>query len=330
MSIHLALRVAIESNIFITIDSAKPSMQLSTLEIASRLPIKDPRSIVILDQLLRFLSVKFLLKSSLRPVGLTPTQWDEDPKETSVAPLVIFGAENVLFERMSMLKDAILDPENSPFFTSKRADLFDVSSKNPILNKSFNEVMAFWSRIVIRKVLAKYKGLEEVKELLDVGGGMGIILHNIVRAYPHIRGINFDLPHVIAEAPVQEGVEHMAGDMFDSLPKAETIWMKAILHDWDDETCNKILRNCYNALREEGKLLVVEILAPENSNNDEDLSENAMVSEFYVMLLNLHGKERTAEQYDELARAGGFAETKFFHIWDGLHVMEFLKKKTSN
>ncbi|KAK4755810.1 hypothetical protein SAY87_009567 [Trapa incisa] len=135
-------------------------MQLSALEMASRLPIKDPRLIAILDQLLHFIGVKFLLKSSLRPVGPTPTWWvrthgltdvtrhmvtnkDEDPKETSIAPLVIFGLENVLFERMSMLKDAILDSKNSPFFTSKRADLFDVSSKNPILNNSFNEVMAF-------------------------------------------------------------------------------------------------------------------------------------------------------------------------------------------
>ncbi|KAK4744044.1 hypothetical protein SAY87_010356 [Trapa incisa] len=167
------------------------------------------------------------------------TNKDEDPKETSVASLVIFGAENVLFERMSMLKDAILYPENSPFFISERADLFDVSSKNPILNKSFNE--------------------------------------NIVRAYLHIREINFDLPHVIFEASLHERVEHMAGNMFDSLPKAETIWMKAILHDWDDKMCNKILRNYYNALPEEGKLLVMEILAPENSNNDEDLSENAVM-----------------------------------------------------
>ncbi|KAK4795179.1 hypothetical protein SAY86_013173 [Trapa natans] len=119
--------------------------------------------------------------------------------------------------------------------------------------------------------------------------------------------------------------------MFDTLPKAETIWIKVtILHDWDDETCNKILRNCYNALPEEGKLLVVEILAPDHSNNREDLFENAVVFKFYVMLLNLHGKERTAKKYDELARAGGFVETKFFHIWDGLHIMEFLNKKTSN
>ncbi|KAK4755811.1 hypothetical protein SAY87_009568 [Trapa incisa] len=159
-----------------------------------------------------------------------------------------------------------------------------------------------------------YKGFEEVMELLDVRGGMGIILQNIVRAYPHIRGINFDLPHVIVEAPIHEVVEHMAGDMFDSLPKAETIWMKTILHNWDDETCNK------------RKLLVVEILTPENSNNDEDVSENAVVSELYVMLLNFHGKERMTKQYDELARTGGFAETKFFHIWNGLHVMEVLKK----
>lgn len=75
-------------------------------------------------------------------------------------------------------------------------------------------------------------------------------------------------------------------------------------------------------------MLVVEILAPEDSSDEQDLSENAVVSEFYVMLLNLHGKERTGKQYDELARAGGFMETKFFHIWDGLHVIEFLKKTT--
>lgn len=222
MSVHLALRAAIESNVLNIIDSSGPDAQLSAVEIASRIPVENPNSIAILDQLLRFLSVKSLLSSSLRPDGPRPGRWvraygltditrhmvihkNGDPKETSVAPLVIFGAEVVLFERISMLKDAILDPENSPFFTSQRADLFDLSSRNPGLNKSFNEVMAFWSRIVIRRVLAAYKGFEEVTELMDVGGGMGIILQHIVSAYPHIHGINFDLPHVIAEAPCHEG-----------------------------------------------------------------------------------------------------------------------------
>ncbi|KAK4793847.1 hypothetical protein SAY86_011841 [Trapa natans] len=162
-------------------------MQLSALEVASRIPIKDPRSITILDQLLRFLSIKFLLKSSLKPKGVTMTQWvkmygitdvtqhmvtnkDDVPKDTSIAPLVIFGVENMLFQRMSIIKVAILDLENLPFFTSHKANLFDVSSKNPILNKSLNEVIVFWSPIVIRRVLATYKGFEEVKDLLNVRG----------------------------------------------------------------------------------------------------------------------------------------------------------------
>ncbi|KAK4755762.1 hypothetical protein SAY87_009519 [Trapa incisa] len=85
--------------------------------------------------------------------------------------------------------------------------------------------------------------------------------------------------------------------------KTGTHQRRAILHDWD-ETCYKIMRNCYNALPEEGKLLVVEILALENSNHDEDLFENVVVSEFYVMLLNLYGKDRTAIQYNEFARVG--------------------------
>ncbi|KAJ0078195.1 hypothetical protein Patl1_36997 [Pistacia atlantica] len=58
-----------------------------------------------------------------------------------------------------------------------------------------------------------YKGFEGLKVLVDVGGGIGVTLDVITSKYPHIKGINFDLPHVLAEAPTYSGVKHGGGDI---------------------------------------------------------------------------------------------------------------------
>ncbi|KAK4858172.1 hypothetical protein QYF36_012200 [Acer negundo] len=63
-----------------------------------------------------------------------------------------------------------------------------------------------------------------------------------------LRGIDFDLPHVIQHAPHYPGVEHVGGYMFESVPKGDAIFMKWILHDWSDEHCLKLLKNCYKGL----------------------------------------------------------------------------------
>ncbi|MFS7975683.1 putative caffeate O-methyltransferase [Helianthus anomalus] len=62
------------------------------------------------------------------------------------------------------------------------------------------------TRIVMKMILEKYKGFEGVKELIDVGGGLGANLELIVSKYPNIKGINFDLPHVIKDAPPYPGI----------------------------------------------------------------------------------------------------------------------------
>jgi caffeic acid 3-O-methyltransferase len=72
----------------------------------------------------------------------------------------------------------------------------------------------------------KYEGFKDIKTLVDVGGGTGKTLENIISSYPHIHGINYDLPHVIAEAPTIPGIEHVAGSMFESVPSGDAIFMK--------------------------------------------------------------------------------------------------------
>ena len=87
--------------------------------------------------------------------------------------------------------------------------------------------MACSTKTVIGAVLEEYKnGFDCLGSLVDVGGGTGGMIAEIVKAHPHIKGTNFDLPHVVATAPIRKGVSHVGGNMFESIPKADAIFMK--------------------------------------------------------------------------------------------------------
>jgi hypothetical protein len=112
--------------------------------------------------------------------------------------------------------------------------------------ESFNEAMMTHTSIVMKKIVENYDGFDSIGDctLVDVGGGVGANLAQILSKFPHLRGVNFDLPHVVSEAPPIHGVEHIGGDMFDEIPRCQAILMKWVLHDWSDEKCVDILKNC--------------------------------------------------------------------------------------
>jgi hypothetical protein len=76
---------------------------------------------------------------------------------------------------------------------------------NPELNKCFNACMASSTTIDLSVLVREYEGFKDIKTLVDVGGGIGKTLETIISSYPHIHGINYDLPHVIADAPTMPG-----------------------------------------------------------------------------------------------------------------------------
>ncbi|KAL2470658.1 Flavone 3'-O-methyltransferase 1 [Abeliophyllum distichum] len=127
------------------------------------------------------------------------------------------------------LKDAILEG-GVPFDRAHGMHAFDYPSTDSRFNKVFNNGMYSYTKIAMNRILEVYNGFEGVKEMVDVGGGLGATLNLIASKYPNIRGINFDLPHVIKDAPVCSGVEHVGGDMFESVPKGEVIFMKVNFH----------------------------------------------------------------------------------------------------
>ncbi|KAK9100090.1 hypothetical protein Scep_023520 [Stephania cephalantha] len=203
-------------------------------------------------------------------------------------------------------------------------NVYEYGAKHPEMNELFNRSMSDDSAIIMKKILENYKGFEGLKVLVDVGGGVGTNSNMIVSQSPTIRGINFDLPHVIETAPSYPGVEHVGGDMFVSIPKGDAIFMKWVLHNWSDEQCLTLLKKCYQALPDEGKVIVVETIVPAvpNPNNATRLS---YTYDLLMMAFSSQAKERTKEEFEALAKKSGFAGIRLACDACSLWVIEFLK-----
>ncbi|XP_062197344.1 probable inactive methyltransferase Os04g0175900 [Phragmites australis] len=161
--------------------------------------------------------------------------------------------------------------------------------------------------------------------LVDVGGGTGATLAMIANRYKHIRGINFDMSHVISEAPSLPGVEHVAGSWFDSIPTGDAVFMKWILHMQNDEDCIKILKNCHRALPDKGKVIVVQSVLPETPESTPAARDSFTMD--IIMLVNFNGgKDRTEQEYAKLARDAGFAGAfRSTYIFCNIYALEFTK-----
>jgi hypothetical protein len=150
--------------------------------------------------------------------------------------------------------------------------------------------------------------------LLDVAGGPGSIAIPIGRRYPHLRGIIMDLAPVCAIA--QEHITHngldarfttAAADLFAGpYPSgADVILLGFILHDWDDDVCRQILRQCFAALPPQGTLLVVEKVL----NNDYLGATAALMMDLHMLVVSAPGgRERSEAEYRTLIEQTGFTE----------------------
>jgi ubiquinone/menaquinone biosynthesis C-methylase UbiE len=148
----------------------------------------------------------------------------------------------------------------------------------------------------------------ELTTVVDVGGGRGALLGAILQANPHLRGVLFEAPHVIATArPALEAqgladrCQFVAGDFFEALPiGGDAYILKWILVSWDDEQAVTILQNCHRAMRTTGKLLVVERIIP--IGNEPFYGKLADLN----LLVLYRGRHRTEAEYRTLFARAGF------------------------
>ncbi|KAB2042342.1 hypothetical protein ES319_D02G209000v1 [Gossypium barbadense] len=200
-------------------------------------------------------------------------------------------------------------------------EIWDLTSRDPNFNKLFNDGLACTSKFITSAILSGYKqGFNSIGSLVDVGGGTGGLISEIVKVYPHIKGVNFDLPHVVSTAPAYNGVSHIGGDMFNAIPNTDAIIIKWVLHNWNDEECIKILRNCKKAIpRENGKVIIVEIILKEDGSGVFD--DIGFVMDL-VMFAHNSGKERTEAEWKKILEGGGFSHYKIINIPAMVSIIE--------
>ncbi|XP_076953306.1 cathecol O-methyltransferase 1-like [Bidens hawaiensis] len=332
-SLSMVLGNTLKLKVLETIAEFGPDAQLSSYDIASRLSISNPDAPNMLDRMLRLLASHSIVTCTegvheSRPVrvyGLALVAKYFIPNEdgASLGPFMHFVQDKVITDSWLELKDSVLKG-GVPFEKAYGAQVFEYSASDARFNEVFNKAMTSHTTIVMNEILKHYCGFDDLKSVVDVGGGLGINLSMIVSKHPTLKGINFDLPHVTQRAPLHPGIEHVGGDMFKEVPQGDAIFMKWIVHDWNDDSCIKLLKNCYKALSENGKVIVVEAILPFLPNTDSSDRLNTHL-DFAIMTQFSGGKERTEDEFLALAKGGGFKgirkECRVCNFW----VMEFYK-----
>ena len=225
-------------------------------------------------------------------------------------------------ERWTLLVDSVRTGTSVvPALRGKSS--FDYFADEPELAELFNQTMTSVSEMTDATVVAGYD-FGAYPTIVDVGGGHGPLLAAILAAAPASRGILYDLPLVVSDAPkllrergVADQVRIAEGSFFDSVPGGgDAYLLKNIIHDWPDEEAGQILRNVRAAAGHRATLLLVEFVIPEH---DRDFPGKWVDLE---MLLNLGARERTAAEYRDLLSQAGFRMTRVVQTASPLSVVE--------
>ncbi|KAG2265273.1 hypothetical protein Bca52824_072352 [Brassica carinata] len=301
----MVLKASLELGVFDTLyaDAARTDSFLSPSDIASRLPTtpRNPEAPVLLDRMLRLLASYSMVKCSKVSSVKGERVYRAEPicrfflKDNiqdigSLASQVIINFDSVFFNTWVQLKDVVLEGGDAFGRAHGGMKLFDYMGTDERFSKLFNQT-GFTIAVV--------------KNALD--------------------GINFDLTCALAQAPSYPGVKHVAGDMFVDVPTGDTMILKRILHDWTDEDCVKILKNCWTSLPNNGKIVVTELVTPDDAENG-DINANIAFDMDMLMFTQCSGEiERSRAVFKALAAAAGFNQCKFvcqaYHCW----IIEFCK-----
>lgn len=191
-------------------------------------------------------------------------------------------------------------------------------AEHPEHGATFDRAMTQLSRASAEAVVRAYD-FSPFRHIVDVGGGQGLMLAEILRAHPHIRGTLFDQRGVIARARAvlaERGVidrcDVVGGSFFEALPEgADAYLMRAVIHDWSDDEAIAILKVCRRATQNAARLLLVERLV--GRPNELPATKFSDLN----MLVSPGGRERTREAFSDLLAKSGFELTCVFAA--GIH-----------
>jgi hypothetical protein len=201
--------------------------------------------------------------------------------------------------------------------------IFDWLASHPAEASLFNDTMVGVHGMEPAAVAAAYD-FSGFQTIADVGGSTGNMLSTILGRHAGPRGILFDMPHVVRDAPAliqQRGLTDRIriepGSFFESVPAgADAYILSHVIHDWNEKQCLAILDNCRRAMNAHGRLLLVEMVLPSG-----DTPHPGKMLDM-VMLVTPGGQERTAAEYSALLDKAGFRLTRVVPTASPVSIVE--------
>jgi hypothetical protein len=201
--------------------------------------------------------------------------------------------------------------------------LFEYLQNNPGMAQFFSETMVGFHGREPPAVAEAYD-FSGIGSLVDVGGASGNMLGHVLSRHSGVKGVLYDLPHVVVDAHpllesfgVADRVTIESGSFFERVPAGHDAYLLShIIHDWDDDENATILRNVREAMRPDGKMLIVEMVLPDGDEPHMGKMLDMM------MLLVPGGEERTATEYSKLLEPNGFRVTHVVPTNSAVSVVE--------
>jgi O-methyltransferase/methyltransferase family protein len=185
---------------------------------------------------------------------------------------------------------------------------FEHLAADPDREAAFQASMADRAQREAADVVAAYD-FAGLRDVVDVGGGSGVLLEAILRATPGLRGVLVDRPEAVerasarlAAARLDARCECVVGDFFDSVvPGADAYLLSRVIHDWDDADAQRVLTTCREAMPVGARLILVDAIVPERAHDGPE----AVRMDVHMLML-LGARERTEAQFRRLLADAGF------------------------
>lgn len=239
-------------------------------------------------------------------IALTPT--GHELREGRLRELARYVGTPFMWTPWSRLAEAVRSPEKTAFDRALGAPLFEYLDQEAEAAALYHRAVDAFTRREAQ-ALAAMHDFSGVKTVVDVGGGLGALLHELGQRFPTIEElVLFDRPAVIERVekgplPQQLGERLVLapGDFFAGMPvDADVFVLKHVLHNWEDEQCLSMLRHCAARLRPGGQLLIVEGILLPGLRRD-----RVALLDLEMFVLCGEGRERTKPEFRNLLSKAG-------------------------
>lgn len=204
-----------------------------------------------------------------------------------------------------------------------KTSFFEYNNKSPKLSNYFQTNMSNNSILISENLLSIYP-MDNISNIIDIGGGDGTLLLEILKKYSNIDGYVFEksnVEHLIKNNIINSNINrlnYIKGNFFESIPQNFDLYiLKLILHDWDDTNAIKVLKNCREAMNSNSKLIIIEYVIPDDFTTDQ-----YYISMDIAMFLLLGGQERTLTEYQNLLTSANLSLDFSKPLGYGCHIIQ--------